>query len=138
MGWPNSTEVASVQREDSRDVEPFGHRNDEGIDGAERKVRILLDKIGGAKVIGGEGVEDTDGTISNLSKKSCFALRRGSSTKEVANLSQGRRRQNQRLTIVVQERHYGFMSWIASDQDCHFRTGICKNHQSGSRLKLSR
>ena len=49
---PDDREVAAVERRDRRDAEPFGCRDDRGIDGAEREVAVLLDEVRDPEPIG--------------------------------------------------------------------------------------
>lgn len=60
VGRTDRPEVAAIERQQGGHVQPFSDCHDRCIDGAQREVGGLLDKVSGAQVVSFEGVDEFD------------------------------------------------------------------------------
>lgn len=52
MPGPDDAEVAAVERQDARDLQPFSDGRDGGVHEVEARFRVSVDDVSGAVVVG--------------------------------------------------------------------------------------
>jgi hypothetical protein len=131
VDWPHDIEVAVVQRGDFSELQAFRDGDHGGINDAERKIDVSLDKPGHALDVLVPYFSDVEAVAAERLQESDLGLRSYSGLKQVSDFSQYRRRHQQGSLGLAQQLQAGMMG-VVFDVTCGQQdSGVAQQHVSG-------
>ncbi len=88
MPGPNGAEMPSIKSCDLIELEPFGYREDRGIDGSEREIRVLPDQFRHPHQVDSGELHELDLAISDRVQEPGFGCGTNTGLQEVADLGE--------------------------------------------------
>lgn len=137
MSWPHDAEVASVEADEGGGSDPFGDRDNGGVDGAQWHVGVGGDELGHAGEVVLAELLDHETGWRERAKEPCLCRRSEVALDQKRRLDDDADRDDELIGPVRRQRGAGAVMGVTRVRGCLERPGVNDDHAPSSARRIS-